>query len=471
MKLATTLTALFLASAAFATDTTMELLEAPWVRDQLRFQITQDGKMQAARDGSRTFVDVPDGAAYVMSEQRDLVFRDFNPMLQTIATTETTQADVNYGSLSKLLEAIKQMPANLALAEHKQKTANELLQDLLDNPPRLLAAASDHCTKYGELRLLLGKLHDALNVGIVDAATFKRWTETTTSAGGVAKVRGEMTERIGDLNKNLALLAEIDKKIFTDYTNAAADEPGSAIQASTFALVYEGARRMSDVAAKRRQLVSDLTTLNTSLKNYEDKTQWREDAPGDYIFYKPSPDFTNVKLLNISAKSRSFTIDGNALQITEGAAVVRTIRLRHYSLIVPELSAAVIHTDLSYPKYGTKQEGGQTVVAAAGRENLPLGGAVLLNFVCRCWPAGPVYPALQFGVTSAKQYPGFATGAGLRITRVASLSITVGKLITWFDDLDGLTVGQPISGTAELESHLKRKRAKSATYFGVQYNF
>jgi len=46
-----------------------------------------------------------------------------------------------------------------------------------------------------------------------------------------------------------------------------------------------------------------------------------------------------------------------------------------------------------------------------------------------------------------------------------------GRMITWSKDLDGIKPGDPVSGTAELESHLKLKRQPSAYYVAIQYNF
>jgi hypothetical protein len=134
------------------------------------------------------------------------------------------------------------------------------------------------------------------------------------------------------------------------------------------------------------------------------------------------------------------------------------------------MSAAMIMTDLKFPKWGTKEEGGKTVVASAGEDDFPASGAVAVNFVCRCWTGGYVYPALQVGVTTAKEYPGFLLGAGLRFTRPRALSLVFGKILTWQNELVGLEVGDEVSGTAEIESHLQR-RSKTANYVGIQYNF
>ncbi len=81
-----------------------------------------------------------------------------------------------------------------------------------------------------------------------------------------------------------------------------------------------------------------------------------------------------------------------------------------------------------------------------------------------------VYPAVQFGLTNSKDYPGFIIGGGLRFTYPRALSVVAGRLYTWYRDLEGLKVGDPVQGTADLESHLQRK-SKRASYFGIQYSF
>lgn len=477
-----------IAVPSYATDTTFELLKAPWVRDRLVFQITADGKLQARRDGDNSAIDIDDGDAFVLSEQRDLTFANFNPFLITIQTSETTEKDPNFESIATLLDAIQKMAeGGLAAASDasdadSRKDQNDKLRaalrelDALSAPSVPLAAGSEDCSTYDRLRLRLRELHTAMITPFLDADEVNGWKNDATSAAKIKDVQKKIDAVVKDLKTNVELLAKIDKEIGEKFVprdaTAFRDESVcSEIHASTFAIVYDVSRHLSASVEAKRKLATDLAALSKSLEPYADATRWRNDHPDEYIFFKPKPDMANVKILAMTFKPRDITVEaGPSLKITEGKSVSRTIRIRQYAMFVPEMSTAVITTDLKYPKYGTKDESGKTIVADAGEDDFPASGAVALNFVCRCWKPTFVYPAVQFGVTNAKEYPGFLLGAGLRFTAPRALSVVGGIIYTWHKELVGLKVGDEVKGTADIESHLQR-RGKQAGYVGIQYNF
>ena len=467
--------AMFCAIPLSATDTTHELLTAPWVRDRLVFQVTQSGKLQARRDADKTYTDVADGAPFVLSEQRDLTFHNFNPFKYVLKTDETTAADPNYTAIAQFLDALKKTEEGLAAS--KEPSATEAIRKILPNiraPQPSLAAGGTDCSQYDALQKNLYDLHDKLKLTVLTGAEFGQWTDSAVGFEKVRAVRTNITGAVKKLQDNVQVLKDLDAAIAKTYIpDSSSGQPScDKIKASTFALIYEITRTIDSKLQARTTLIAGLQTLNASLQQFADETNWREDAPADYIFYKPSPDFQTIKTLNIAVRPRSFTVtDDGKLSVEDGTPVARSIRVRAYSLIVPEVAAGFVHTDLAYPKYGTKQVGGQTIVAAAGTDKFPAQGAVLLNLVCRCWAPSIVYPALQLGLTNSKQYPGFLLGGGARFTGKYSLSVVGGIVITWFEDLKGLAVGDPVSGTADLQAHLQRRRAPAKTYVGVQYNF
>ena len=471
--------ALICSMPLFATDTTYELLSAPWIRGRLIFQVTQAGQMQARRDGDATYVDIADGAPFVISEQRDLTFHNFNPFKFALQTSESSEKDPNYTAIAQFLDAVKNTAGGVGASKHREdeETAAEQIRTALRDiqAPQPAAAAGPDCSRYEALQKALYNLHELLKKEVLTTTDFHDWVESATDAEHVAAVRKKVSAAIKTLQDNVQAMKEVDAAIGTTFVpKNTKDEPScNSFKASTFALVYEITRTIDTKVQSRTTLIADLQTLNESLKKFADSTAWRDDAKTDYIFYKPSADFETIKTLNIAVKPRTFSLsDDGKLTVEEGTSVGRSIRLRAHSWIVPEVAGGLIQSDLEYPKYGTSQgPDGKTIVARAGSEKLPVQGAVVVNLVCRCWGPSIVYPAIQLGATNSKQYPGFLVGLGARFAGKYSFSLVGGRVISWFEDLDGLAPGDSISGTAELQSHLKRRRAPNAKYIGVQYNF
>lgn len=467
----------------FATDTTNELLTAPLIKEKMAFRINGD-TMVVAVDGTNTFVDVVDGVAFVMKQQRDMTFREFNPFLYTISTTEKTEKDPNFGSIAGLLDAIQKMATptqSIAAGEETPKTPDEIrnetnkrLRKALDKireKSESIGLDAD-CTAYKALRIDLNDLHNAMTSPFIDANEVNGWVAAATTAQGVGDVQGKIDAVVGQLNDNVTLMKDLDLAIAKRYIpgKQGEDECGK-VHASTFALVYEISRRLSTAISAHAKLAEDLGTLSTNLKPFANPNNWRPENKTEYIFYRPTPSMDDIKIATISIKPRKFSVGaGPSLKVVEETAVTRSVRFRHYTVIVPEMSAAVIKTDLKFPKYGTEEVGGVIKIKSAGTDDFPAAGAVVLNGVCRCWSSTFVYPELQFGVTNSKDYPGFIIGGGFRFTYPRPLSVVAGYIYTWTKDLVGKKVGDVVSGTADLEAALQRK-SKRGSYIGIQYSF
>jgi hypothetical protein len=133
----------------------------------------------------------------------------------------------------------------------------------------------------------------------------------------------------------------------------------------------------------------------------------------------------------------------------------------------------VIYNNITYPQYGTTTNAsGQTVVKRT-KDHEPIGGALMLNLVMRLGRGASVaHPLLQFGVSSAKEFPGFLAGIGVRFVEPFNFSLSVGGMITRYKDLDGeLKVGDPASGTADINKHLVYKTSPVAIYGAMQLKF
>ena len=81
-------------------------------------------------------------------------------------------------------------------------------------------------------------------------------------------------------------------------------------------------------------------------------------------------------------------------------------------------------------------------------------------------------PFIQFGMSTAKDFPGFLAGAGFRFTSPVAFSISAGGMITRYKDLDDPSrLNKPISGTAEIKDHLIDKTSPVALYGAIQLKF
>jgi len=474
---------------AQADDKTYELLRAPLVRDQLRLQLAGDRGIQYSRDRQGKFLDLEDGATFVMREQSDLVFRDFNPFEITISTTESTEKDPNFASIARFIDAAVSFGGVFESTRGERgepgTTANQKLLAVIDSLEQT-GAATKGCDEYKALNNALGQILTAAAEPVLTAEHVELWSqraagrnwkrsdgddleEVPKGALRARLIRKEVGSKVTELEENVQLIERIDKAIHTRFSKSTGF--CQEMHAATFADIYELSRRLGSTLTSRRQLVRDLSDLHQSLARYEDPAVWRSDQPNDYIVFKPTPDFENIKIVGIDVTRRSFDVKEGALVIAELKPISRSIRLRKYTTFVPEIGAAVIHSDLEYPRYATEQTPEGLRVKLVAEENVPYDGAVQLNLIWRCWGDSFAYPALQLGVSSAKEYPALLLGVGVRFTRPAPLMLVGGFAFTWFEELDSLREGDLVKDQAALEGDLERQRAPTAVYFGIQYNF
>jgi hypothetical protein len=473
-----------LALPASATDTTYELLSAPHVHGTLTLQLNSDKKLLYLRDSDPNYRTLQDNTAFVIDDQIDLVFHGFNPFLVTISSTEKTEADPNFGSLAKFLDAAQKlglfqtesgtagMSASSALAglEERSEKGTELTK-LLTIGQSLKAAINDtDCTAYNKLHEGLSDLRNNLGTIVVSKQTFDTWTESSNNPSGVKEVRDDILKRV----ETFAQLEKAMKEILSAIDQLAAkgaspNEPRcDRFRASTLALAVDVSHKISEVMALRREISSKLQDLRKYLASFEDKTAWRTD--GDYIFLRPTSDFNNVKLLTVNVRKRTMNGGDNDFEIVEEDPVSTTFRLRQHSLLVPEVGVAVVATDLDFPKYGTEEKDGKILVKDAGDDEDPIKAAMMLNLTWRAHRTLPVFPGLQIGLTQTESYPGLLAGINFRFVYPRPFSLSVGRLFAWYKDLETLKPGDPITGTADIEKDLER-HMKQATYFAIQYTF
>ncbi len=438
---------------------------------------------------SPKFRELADGDAFLLSEQCDLTIKDFNPFKISVSTSQKTEKDTNFGSIATLLDALQKMAEGAGASGAPQNTR----ASMAFNRGRLPAVADDlrtiqvhtplTCEDYAQLTGVVAKLDAGMRDPIITATDVGTWVDVATSAAGVKAARVSIASKVKDLSDNVKILDDIDTAIrdkflpaadtaekFIDNVNAS---PECAVKPVALALVYDTARHLASTLDAKRALIASLNDLNKRLEKYQDSGSWRSGSSSEYIFLKPTPDFDNVTIISVTVTTQSITVDSTpSLKVEDIGSVTHSIRIRLYSSIIPELSGAVIKTDLKFPKYGLSPDSGsgKQKIVPAGEDDFPASGAIALNGICRCGMTSFVYPMLQLGVTNSKDYPGFIVGGGLRFTNPRSLSVVAGYIYTWYQGLVGKNVGDLVDGTADLTKAMGR-RSKRGSYVGIQYSF
>lgn len=154
------------------------------------------------------------------------------------------------------------------------------------------------------------------------------------------------------------------------------------------------------------------------------------------------------------------------------------LKVSNYTSVIPEFGLGAFYalTDISFPKYGTSTDAaGNTIIASAGEDKLRLIPSAVLNLVGN-WGYGPAYPMLQFGVGSGKVMPTFSTGVGTKIfsfkdRSLRNVSISIGGIWHWAQQLDKLKIGDPVKGTADINNDLTYVLQPPSWYLGIHFNF
>ena len=455
---------------------TNQLLTAPIVQDLLEIRVTpgngQTPGVQYRPDpkDDKGFKTLIEGQTFVAPGEIDLAFPDFSPLRYAVTTSETLVADENFNGVQKFLEALLGLgrvafPNRADLAE-AVRAADTLMAAAEAAPPR-----TSNCNEYELLRRTLLRLQTQTEVELVGQRDLQSWIEGSTGLDNVRDTRIKIQEKSTKVSESLDELDELEKKIAAI---ARLEDEGfcAEIRASTFAQVYELTRDVPRTRQSLNALKKSLDGLNKALEPFTEPTSWRGDRRTTWVFHKASPSFQNGKELKIAIHRTGLALGGEGgIVVKTEAEVTRTITLRQYSRLVPEFSAAMIYSDVEYPKWGTEEKDGMMVVAPVKDDTANIEGAVMLNLILRKRTPSFVYPAFQLGISSAEDVPGLLAGVGLRFTQPTTWSLMVGGMLTWAKDLNNLKPGDVVTGTAQIESDLTLKRQDPALYVAFQYNF
>lgn len=152
-----------------------------------------------------------------------------------------------------------------------------------------------------------------------------------------------------------------------------------------------------------------------------------------------------------------------------------TFKLRRFQRFIPEISVGLAYTSIDYKKYTTTtDENGQAYVAAPTNENFKkINLATMINYIYYI-PDSDVLPFYQLGIGLNSGIPTLLSGFGIRsnFDSVKRISISGGIAMTWVQELDKLKVGDPVTGSDQIENDLKYEFSwPPKLYVGIQYNF
>lgn len=181
----------------------------------------------------------------------------------------------------------------------------------------------------------------------------------------------------------------------------------------------------------------------------------------------------SIQVLDIKFIAKELKLDRENKKINlvnkSTEPVIVQLKFEKFSRFVPEVRAAVVFTDLSFPKFGTDMnDNDELVVADAGNENFnKINVGLMINFNYNIGDDEFV-PFFQLGVGPTKKYPILFSGVGIRITE--RFMISGGAAWTWINELSSLNIGDVVSGSAAIENDERYKFVDNPNlYLSLQF--
>ena len=514
-------------SIAAASDETQKLLDGKRVEDVLQFSVTKgkDAPTIAYRVDNTSPGVLHDGDTFVALGAIDLTYKNFNPFTISVTSTETAAPDPNQKAVGDFLDAllgfskiiapgsekaggIGRRPASaaagdekncltdfktcssdvdaevaLALARNPKTDTKAMKDDLVDKRCRV---ALEECLRCGGFKAAMRRATAVVTdaaTPVVTAEDLARWIRDANGRAGIRSVRGFIPAGGTEFPLGSVARKQKDVKDVIDGLTKAKEQLASLTTATdncsssvgTLSALFAAAADFDDVLAANKRLLASLDGIIKMLDDYASKT-WRagDAADSDLVFRQAESDAAQVKTIGLTFRIQKYAIDkdANTISGTTDVEATRSLVLRRWRRLVPEVGVAAVYNDLRYPKYATgKNEAGQLIVKKT-TDSSNVDAAITMNLLCNCFGGSFLYPGLQVGVSKAKDYPGILGGIVFRFAQPKQLSFAIGRMLTWYKDLDDtLHADGPVLSDADLQVHLKRRRAPTALYLAVQYNF
>jgi hypothetical protein len=419
------------------------------------------------------------GKVFTASDAVQVTYPRFNPFNVQVTAAVTAAPDPGFTAVTRLVEALLAtagvLRPDLDLENVMQEAKADLAMDAARSTTRSCTAQVE-AQRY--LTALTNRLYDPRLKAEALLASVKEWSQAidkTPGPVGIRSVQREVKNLVtvadDDLDTAKSLVKELDDRL-KKAAEAVKAAPGVACAADTLT-IYQLIQH-SRPAARLLELGAVRTSIQVVAKGLEPLGHdgaWVEDDHGrltHYVVTTVEPTVTELQVVEIKGSLVTYDagLAGLAVSTKTGATAKFTI-MRHAAWF-PEIGAGVIFADFAEPEYGTGTDAaGRTIVKKVGQSSISLDPAVVTNFLLR--QDGNVMPMVQVGAVPAPASPGFVVGIGFRFVR-PRIGFAVGWAHLWIEDLTGLEENDPVTGTEQITSSLKRQ-GRDKPYFMIQYTF
>jgi hypothetical protein len=404
-----------------------------------------------------------DSVLFLTSDNNTEVFiHPLNPLNFTVSTAAKLIQDPISKAEADALKSIRELltEANIKELANASSEENKSLQD---KDLKIGEVKSDLASDNSEIK----KINQIF--GLLKKLTFEDKTTTINNLTLAIKDTCTIRTHLDKINTAIKLLEE-DAKAFGKGT-----KKNEIILLRYIYLDYVSSLQNAYNARLKqyKNLKEAIILVQEMIDNSSDSDN------SDHWQYKLPP----ISVTNGKNIIYTVTIDSNAWNLNEegvlvkksgGKTISRVIVVRKFQLLVPEVSVGTYYTFFKYKVYGTVNDSitGQQYVAEPTFNILKrFNVSVMLNYNFYI-PNTSVRPLIQFGGGIQSGIPVLMAGGGLRIGNSNAFSITGGVAMTWVRELETLKIGDPVSGTAELEKDLKYEFTFPLKgYIGIQYNF
>ncbi|MDT0647766.1 hypothetical protein RM545_13785 [Zunongwangia sp. F260] len=308
------------------------------------------------------------------------------------------------------------------------------------------------------------------NFKILSALTFQDETITIRSLDEISSVRKGIDSLFSSLSEQIEL---INNEIDTLQCESTADK-----------LVYQLLSRnlvkdLNEIKEIEKQKFIAFNKVFDLVKKHQEKASIGGGVDGlrwlyPLDFISSSRDKISVFTINIKKGGYSINEKEEIVAKVLKDTLKNTIRVRRFQRFIPEVSVGTAFTFFKYQTYGTVTDStGQNFVGSPVEKELRnLNITTMVNFNYYI-PDSPLHPFYQLGFGVNEGIPTLLTGVGLRSALgIRRFSISAGIAATWIEELNNLEVGDPVSGTAEIEEDLKYQFSwPPKPYIGLQFNF
>ena len=493
--------AVLLSTRLFAQESMADLMSARPVDSVIKLQVAGQ-HIEFAVDTDPEYHPIGADRLFLSSDAISLRYPAFNPLKLQIAVSEEQVDDPSDTPVTKLLEALLQVPtiinppATVAVSagQSQPQPATSPSRPASPRPPR--AAAPMACRRLQQASDISNQLAAHLYAEEFTAGhlrtMLRTWVsliDTTPGAQGIALARDAITTfRTTNFTGRLRAAEQLILRL-----DMLANDP-SLQSLSTANLPSNSESYDSHVCGwTARALVSSaqLSGLRERLEELERLSSTigaLADELGPFVDgWRPIPSVGGVphyelatiqaggrKTITIKAATISYVPSAARVAVSTSAVPPATFVIRPYRLLTPEIGAGLVMSTLRRPIYGTTVNSeGDTVVAIAGEEAVHLSTAITVNYVCRCWGVN-FAPMIQIGVSPDPETPAIMLGGGVRLFGAGNgdFALGLGRVFAWVQRLSDVSIGDVAEETTTVQQHLGFTPTPAGAWYGaLMFNF